>query len=121
MAINAKDYLDRFNRLASAGDIPVQDRDNREATYRDALAKLRSLESNIAAAERQVLASELQLRKASTQLDQSRRTLEHAKSAVGRAQAAQLEPQIQEHTAVALQNKLQLAEAKLRLSRGARA
>jgi membrane fusion protein (multidrug efflux system) len=117
LMINAKDYLDRFNRLASAGDIPVQDRDNREATYRDSLAKLRSLESNISAAERQVLASELQDRKASTQLDQSRRTLDNARAAVGRAQAAQLEPQIQEHTAVALQNKLQLAEAKLRLSR----
>jgi membrane fusion protein (multidrug efflux system) len=117
LMINAKDYFERFNRLASSGDIPVQDRDNREATYRDALAKLRSLESNIAAAERQVLASELQLRKARTQLDQSRRTLDNAKAAVGRAQAAQLEPQIQEQTAVALQNKLQLAEAKLRLSR----
>ena len=44
----------------------MQDRDNREATYRDAVAKLKSLDSNIAAADRQVLASELQLREAET-------------------------------------------------------
>ena len=61
--VNARDYYNRFNRLAGTGDIPVQDRDNREATYREAVAKLKSLQSNIAAAERQVLASELQIRR----------------------------------------------------------
>ena len=117
LMVNARDYLNRFNRLAGTGDIPVQDRDNREATYRDAVAKLKSLESNIAAAERQVLASELQLREAETRLEQSRKTLANAQAAVGRGEAAQLEPQVQERTAVALQNKVEQAEAKLRLAR----
>jgi membrane fusion protein (multidrug efflux system) len=117
LMVNARDYYDRFNRLASTGDIPVQDRDNREATYREAMAKLKSLQSSIAAAERQVLASELQLREAETRLEQSRKTLANAQAAVGRAEAAQLEPQIEEHTAVALQNKVEQAEAKLRLAR----
>jgi membrane fusion protein (multidrug efflux system) len=117
LMVNARDYYGRFHRLATTGDIPVQDRDNREATYRDAVAKLRSLESNNAAADRQVLASELQLREAETLLEQSRKTLANAVAAVGRAEAAQLEPRIQENTAIALQSKFELAEAKLRLAR----
>ena len=94
--LNARDYLDRFNRLARTGDIPVQDRDNREATYREAVSKLKSLESNIAAAERQVLASELQFEEADTKLEQSRKALANTHSIVGRADAAQLEPQVEE-------------------------
>jgi membrane fusion protein (multidrug efflux system) len=117
LMVNARDYYDRFNRLASTGDIPVQERDNREATYRDAVAKLKSLESNIAAAERQVLASQLQLREAETRLKQSKKTLDNAVAVVGRGKAAQLEPQVEEHTAMALQNKVDQAEAKLRLAR----
>jgi membrane fusion protein (multidrug efflux system) len=117
LKVNARDYYDRFHRLATSGDIPMQDRDNREATYRDAVAKVESLRSSIAAADRQVLASELQLHEAQVRLEQSRKTLANAVAAVGRAEAAQLEPQIQEHTAIALQNKFELAEAKLRLAR----
>ena len=82
--VNARDYFDRFNRLAGTGDITVQDRDNREATYREAVAKLKSLESNIAAAERQVLASELQIREAETRLEQSRKTWPMPMPLVGR-------------------------------------
>ena len=41
---NAREYYNRFNRLSGTGDVPVQDRDNREATYREAVAKLKSLE-----------------------------------------------------------------------------
>src|SRR5271165_2316067 len=37
---NARLYYQRFSRLAASGDVPVQDRDNRTATYRDATAKL---------------------------------------------------------------------------------
>ena len=115
--VNARDYLDRFNRLAGTGDIPVQDRDNREANYREAVAKLKSLQSNIAAAERQVLASELQIRQAETRLEQSRKALANAEALVGRGQAAQLEPQVEEQSAIALENKVRQAEAKLRLAR----
>jgi membrane fusion protein (multidrug efflux system) len=117
LMVNARDYHDRFNRLAATGDIPVQERDNREAAYRDAVAKLKSLDSNIAAADRQVLASELQLREAETRLQQSRKTLDNAVARVGQGEAAQLEPQVEEHTAIALQNKVELAQAKLRLAR----
>jgi len=117
LMVNARDYYSRFRRLAATGDIPEQDRDNREATYRDAVAKLKSLVSNIAAAERQVLASELQLREADTRLEQSRKTLANALAVVGRGEAAQLEPQVEEQTAIALQNKVDQAEAKLRLAR----
>ena len=31
---NARDYYNRFSRLAATGDVPIQDRDNREATER---------------------------------------------------------------------------------------
>lgn len=115
--VNARDYLDRFNRLAGTGDITVQDRDNREATYREAVAKLKSLQSNIAAAESQVLASELQIREAETRLEQSRKAMASTQATVGRADAAQLEPQVEEYTATALQNKAEQAAAKLRLAR----
>jgi len=117
LMVNARDYYDRFKRLASTGDIPVQDRDNREATYRDAVAKLKSLDSNIAAADRQVLASELQLREAEIRLQQSRKTLANAVAVVGQGEAAQLEPQVEERTAIALQNRVELSEAKLRFAR----
>jgi membrane fusion protein (multidrug efflux system) len=117
LMINARDYYNRFKRLAASGDIPEQDRDNREATYRDAVAKLKSLDSNISAAERQVLASELQLQEAVTRLEQSRKTLASAVAVVGQGEAAQLEPQVEEHTAIALQNRMEQAEAKLRYAR----
>ena len=93
--------------------MPVQDRDNREATYREAVAKLKSLESNIAAAQRQVLASDLQIREAETRLEQSRKALANAQAMVARADAAQIEPQVEEYTASALQHKAEQAAAKL--------
>ncbi|MGC8641655.1 MAG: HlyD family secretion protein, partial [Isosphaeraceae bacterium] len=115
--VNARDYLERFNRLARTGDVPVQDRDNREATYRESVAKLKSLESNIAAAERQLLASELQVRQAETRLEQSRKALAGAQALVGRGEASQLEPQVEQQSAIAMENKVRQAEAKLRLAR----
>jgi membrane fusion protein (multidrug efflux system) len=54
---NARLYYQRFSRLADSGDVPVQDRDNRAATYREATAKLESLRSDIAAGEREALES----------------------------------------------------------------
>src|SRR3984957_10261239 len=72
---NARLYYQRFSRLAASGDIPVQDRDNRAATYREAMAKLESLRSDISASERQVLASSLQLEQAQVRLEQSRQAL----------------------------------------------
>ena len=91
---NARLYYERFSRLAASGDVPVQDRDNRAATYREATAKLESLRSDIAASERQVLASGLQLEEARVRLEQSRQALSSTDAAVVQAQAAQLQPDI---------------------------
>jgi len=114
---NAKDYYNRFNSLAGTGDVTVQDRDNREATYRDAVARLDSLRSGIAAAERQVLASGLQLRQAEARLEQSRKALASAIALVGQAEAAQIRPVVVAATAAAQRSKLEQSEAKLRLAR----
>jgi membrane fusion protein (multidrug efflux system) len=67
---NAQDYYERFKNLARTGDIPVQDRDNREAAYREATAKVESLQNSIKAAERQALASNLELAEAKVRLEQ---------------------------------------------------
>jgi len=117
LVVNARDYFERFNRLASTGDIPVQDRDNRDATYRDALAKLAALRSNIAAAERQVLASGLQLKEAQVRLEQSRNALANAGASVGQAEAAQLQPAVAAASASALRSQVLRTEAKLRLAK----
>src|SRR6185437_6629495 len=117
LVVNARDYFERFNRLASTGDIPVQDRDNRDATYRDALAKLAALRSNIAAAERQVLASGLQLQEAQVRLEQSRNALANAGASVGQAEAAQLQPAVAAASASALRSQVLRIEAKLRLAK----
>ncbi len=115
--VNARDFYERYNRLAASGDVPVQERDNREAAYREALAKLESLKSNIKAAERQALASELQLQEAKVRLEQSRKTVANTAASVGQAEAAQLQPIVAEATATALRNRQTQAEAKLRLAR----
>jgi len=117
LLINAKDYYNRSNRLAATGDIPVQDRDNREAAFREAAAKLESIKSSIAAADRQVLASGLQRNQAEARFQESRDALANAIAAVGQAQAAQLRPLVVGATAVALRNKMEQTEAKLRLAR----
>jgi membrane fusion protein (multidrug efflux system) len=114
---NAQYYYERFKSLAGTGDVPVQDYDNREAAYRDAIAKVESLEGNIQAAERQVLASELQLQEARVRLEQSRKTLNNVTAGVGRAQAEQLQPIAATNTATALRNKMALAEARLHLAK----
>src|SRR5262249_30472630 len=98
----------------SSGDVPVQDRDNREATYRDATAKLDSLQSDIAASERQVLASSLQLEEASVRLEQSRQALSSSDAAVVQAQAAQLQPEIATAQLDALKSRVNQGEAALR-------
>lgn len=114
LARNARLYYERFSRLASSGDIPVQDRDNREAALREATAKVESLRSDISASERQVLASELQLEEAGVRLEQSRQSLAASKAAVVQADAAQLQPDIATAQLEALRSRVRQAEAALR-------
>jgi membrane fusion protein (multidrug efflux system) len=114
---NARDYYNRFSRLAKTGDVPIQDRDNREAAYREAVAKLKSLKSNIAAAERQVLASKLQLNEAQIKLEEAKKAEASSRAQVGRASAEQLQPDVAEANAASLKNKKEQAEARLRLAR----
>ena len=111
---NARLYYQRFSRLAASGDIPVQDRDNRSAAYREASAKLESLRSDIAASERQVLASGLQLEEARVRLEQSRQALSSTDAAVIQAQAAQLQPDIATAQLEAQSSRVHQAEAALR-------
>ena len=111
---NARLYYERFSRLAASGDVPVQDRDNRAATYREATAKLESLRSDIAAGERQVLASDLQLEEARVRLEQSRQALNSTDAAVVQAQAAQLQPDIATAQLEALKSRVNQGEAALR-------
>ena len=114
---NAQYYYDRYKSLAKTGDVPVQDFDNREAAYREAVAKVKSLQSSIAAAERQLAASHFQVQEARVRLEQSRKALSNAVAVVGRAEAEQLQPVVATNTATALRNKKALAEAKLRLAK----
>jgi membrane fusion protein, multidrug efflux system len=114
---NAQYYYDRFKSLAKTGDVPVQEFDNREAAFRDAIAKVESLQSSIKAAERQVLASTELLQEAEVRLVESKRALDNAVAAVGRAEAEQLQPEVAQNTATSLRNKTMLAEARLRLAR----
>jgi membrane fusion protein (multidrug efflux system) len=111
---NARLYYERFSRLAASGDVPVQDRDNRAATYRDATAKLEALRSGIAASERQVLASSLQLEEARVRLEQSRQAVSSADAAVVQAEAAQLQPDIATAQLEALKSRVSQGEAALR-------
>ena len=76
--VNARDYFGRFSRLAASGDVPGQERDNREADFREAVAKVESLRSEIGANERQVLSSELQLEQSTVRLEQSQRARDSA-------------------------------------------
>ncbi len=111
---NAQYYYERFKSLSGSGDVPVQEFDNREAAYREAIAKVASLQSDIQAAGRQVLASELQLQESRVRLELSRKTLANAVAGVGRAAAEQLQPLVAADTAQSLHSRQALAEAKLR-------
>ena len=114
---NARGYFARFSRLAASGDVPVQDRDNRDAAYREAMAKVESLRNEIAAAERQLLASELQLEETGVRLEQSQQARESARAAVGQAEAEQLQPDIRVANLEAVRSQVRQAEAKLRTAR----
>ncbi len=114
---NARDYFGRFSRLASSGDVPVQDRDNREATYRDAAAKVDSLRSDIAADERRLGSSELQLQVARAQLEQSDQKVKTEQGAVAQAEAAQLQPDIATADLDAVERKVRQALARLSAAR----
>ncbi len=117
MEHNARYYYERYRSLAGSGDVPVQEFDNREAAYRDAIAKVKSLEGNIKGAERQVLATELQLKEAKVRLEQSRKALGNAEAQVKRAQAEQLQPAVTTATALARRKEQEVAGAKLRRAR----
>jgi len=114
LAQNAADYRVRFDRLAATGAVSIQDRDDREATHRDAVAKLDAIRSEVAAAERQVLASERQVEEATVRLSQTERLLANAKAVVGQAEAAQLEMDIANSNHRAAVDRIALAEAKFR-------
>jgi len=114
---NAQFYYERFKNLAQSGDVPGQEFDNREAAYREAIAKVESLQSDIKGAERQVLASELQLQEATVRLEQSRKALANTDATVGRAEAEQMQLTVAADTALGLRNEQALAEAKLRQSK----
>lgn len=114
---NAKDYLDRFTRLANSGDIPIQDKDNKEAIYREANAKVEALASQIAALEKQVLASGLLLQQSMVNATQSRRKFDDATAEVAKAMAAQIQPDIAIATSKSLDSKADQALAKLNLAR----
>jgi membrane fusion protein (multidrug efflux system) len=111
---NAGYYYERYRNLAKTGDVPQQEFDDREAAYRDATAKVESLEGQIKGAERQVLASELQLQEARVRLEQSRKALDNTVADVGRADAEQLQQTVAADTALSLRNQQGLAEAKVR-------
>jgi len=110
---NARDYFERYDSLAKSGDIPVQDRDNKEATWKDALARLNNLKSRIAALESQVMASDLDKRQALVRVEKQKRAVADAQAMVGRAQAALLQPDIAEADRSALQRKVDLSRARL--------
>jgi membrane fusion protein (multidrug efflux system) len=111
---NARLYHERFSRLAASGDVPIQESDNRTATYREATAKINSLRSDIAASERQVLASGHQLAEAGVRLEQSRHALGSTEAAVVQARAAQMQPDIATAQLAALKSRVNQAEAALR-------
>jgi membrane fusion protein (multidrug efflux system) len=117
MQRNAQDYYERFRSLAGSGDITGQEFDNRDAAYRGAIAKVKSLEGDIKGAERQVLASELELTEARVRLEQSRKALGNAEARVKRAKAEQLQPAVATDTAKALRQEQEVAAAKLRRAR----
>jgi len=114
LAKNAEDYRVRFERLAANGAVSIQDRDDREAAHRDAIAKLEAIRSEVAAAERQVLASERQVQESMVRYKQAERLLSNAKAVVGQAEAAQLEMDVASSKSRAATDRVALAEAKFR-------
>ena len=114
LAKNAEDYRVRFERLAANGAVSIQDRDDREAAHRDAIAKLEAIRSEVAAAERQVLASERQVQESMVRYKQAERLLSNAKAVVGQAEAAQLEMDVASSQSRAATDRVALAEAKFR-------
>ena len=114
---NAQDYRDRFGRLADRGMMAIQTRDDKEAAYQDAKAKLDSLVGNIAAADRQMEADRILLNEAQVKIEQMQRSLEQAKAALGQAQASQIQPRAAAATAEGQASKMKQAEAKLHQAR----
>jgi len=114
LAKNAADYRERFDRLAATGAVSIQERDDREATHREAVARLNAVKNEVSSAERQVLASERQVEESKVRLVQAERVLGNTKAVVGQAQAAQLEMDIANSQYRAAMDRIALAEAKFR-------
>ncbi len=111
---NARDYQQRFARLAAAGAVSGQAFDDKQAAWRDAQARLAALRANMAAAERQVAADKVSLNQATVKVGQTQNQLEQVRAGLGQAQATQLQPKVAEAAALAQANKVTQAEAKLR-------
>lgn len=114
---NARDYAERFRKLAETGDIPVQESDNRDAAWKESLARLNNLKSRIGALESQVVASELAVRQSEAKVRQARRAVAEADASVARAKAALLQPEIADSTYAGLRRKVELVAARLAQAR----
>lgn len=114
VSTNAAQYRVRFDRLAAKGAVSVQERDDREATFQDSVAKLDAMKSEVSAAEKQVLASERKVQEAEVRLRQAERRLSNAKAVVGQAVAAQSEMEIAASKSDAASDRVAVAEAKFR-------
>ena len=114
---NARDYAERFKKLAATGDIPVQDSENRDAAWQESVARLNNLKSRIGALESQVMASELAVRQAEVKVRQARRAVAEADAGVERARAALLQPEIADSTYAGLRRKVDLVAARLAQAR----
>jgi membrane fusion protein (multidrug efflux system) len=99
--------------MAAGGAVSPQERDNKEAAYQDARARLESLHNNIAAAERKVAADRVLLDAAKVKVEQTSKLLEQIKAALGQAEASQIQPRVASATAQAQANKADQAAAKL--------
>jgi membrane fusion protein (multidrug efflux system) len=111
---NARDYQDRFTRMAANGAVSGQALDDKQATYQDAQARFASLQANIAAAEHQVSADRVSLDQAAVKVGQAENQLQQVQAMLGQAQATQLQPKVAAANAQAQANKVIQAEAKLR-------
>ena len=91
---NARDYAERFKKLAATGDIPVQDSENRDAAWQESVARLNNLK-----------------------VRQARRAVAEADAGVERARAALLQPEIADSTYAGLRRKVDLVAARLAQAR----
>lgn len=117
LELNAREYAERFRSLANSGDIPRQDSDNKDAAWKESVARLNSLKSRISSLEALVIASELEVRQSEAKSRQALNALLEADAKVERSRAALLQPDIAESSHAALRRKAELAAARLAQAR----